>query len=149
MAKEIERKFLVSGEFRHLAINKTEIIQGYLSVDPERIVRIRTFGIRSVITIKSPAENAKFARNEWEIEIPFSLAQEILGICLPGRIYKTRYIVPYRDHNFEVDEFHGKNDGLIIAEIELADEDELFDKPDWLGEEVTGRPEFNNSNLIK
>jgi adenylate cyclase len=149
MSKEIERKFLVSGEFSHLAINKIEIIQGYLSVDPARIVRIRTFDSRSVITIKAPEENAKFARNEWEIEIPFSTAQEILRICLPGRIHKTRYIVPYRDHKFEVDQFHGKNDGLIIAEIELAYEDELFDKPDWLGEEVTGRPEFNNSNLIK
>lgn len=149
MSKEIERKFIVCGEFSHLAIKKIEITQGYLSVDPERIVRIRTFDSRSVLTIKAPAENAKFARNEWEFEIPFSTAQEILRICLAGRIYKTRYIVPFRDHKFEVDQFHGKNDGLIIAEIELSDEDELFDKPDWLGEEVTGRPEFNNSNLIK
>jgi|WetSurSiteA1Bulk_404760.scaffolds.fasta_scaffold02196_5 adenylate cyclase len=149
MGKEIERKFLVNGEFKHLAIRKLEIKQSYLSVDPYRVVRLRICDAKSVLTIKAPSENAKFARCEWEYEIPSAEAEEIMKICLPGRIQKTRYIVPYMDHKFEVDLFHDRHEGLIIAELELTDEEELFDRPDWLGEEVTGRPEYYNSNLIK
>ena len=148
MGKEIERKFLVKGEFRHLAVRKLEIIQGYLSVDPSRILRLRISDGKSVISIKAPAEDTGFARYEWEIEIPVETAREIMKICLGQIIYKTRYIVPFVDHNFEVDQFHGKNEGLIIAEIELADENEFFEKPAWLGDEVTGKPEYYNSNLI-
>lgn len=148
MAKEIERKFLVKGEFKSLAINKVQITQRYLSIDPERIVRLRIIGNKSFISIKSPDRKSGFTRNEWEIEIPVPMASGIMDICLPGRIVKTRYKVPFRDHIFEVDEFHRKNDGLIIAELELTDEEEKFEKPDWLGEEVTGRPEYYNSNLI-
>jgi CYTH domain-containing protein len=148
MAKEIERKFLVKGEFKHLAIREMEITQGYLSVDPGRIIRLRICDGKSILSIKAPAENTKFSRHEWELEVPSPMADEIMEICLPGRIYKTRYIVPFRNHNFEVDLFHGKNKGLILAEIELADEKEVFAKPDWLGEEVTGRSEYYNSNLI-
>jgi adenylate cyclase len=149
MAKEIERKFLVNGEFKHLAIRNLEIIQGYLSVDPDRVVRLRICNNKSILTIKAPAENASFARCEWEFEIPYAEAEEIMKICLPGRIHKTRYIVPFMDHQFEVDLFHDRHEGLIIAELELTDEEEVFDRPDWLGEEVTGRPEYYNSNLIK
>lgn len=89
-----------------------------------------------------------FERNEWEVELKLSDAKEILEICLPGKIEKSRYLVPYENHVFEVDVFHGKNEGLVIAEVELTDVNEWFEKPDWLGEEVTGRPEYYNSNLI-
>jgi adenylate cyclase len=148
VAKEIERKFLVKGEFKNLAVKKIQISQGYLSVDPERIVRLRISDSKSFLAIKSPVKRSGFTRNEWEIEIPFQMASGIMEICLPGKVIKTRHIIPFRDHVFEVDVFHGKNDGLIIAEIELASEDEKFEKPDWLAEEVTGKPEYYNSNLI-
>ncbi len=148
MAVEIERKFLVKGEFRHLAVKETNIIQAYLSVDPERIVRIRIADNRAILAIKSGATKTIATRNEWEVEIPLQLADEILEVCLPGKIEKTRYLAPYRDHTYEVDVFHGRNEGLIIAEIELRSEDEAFEKPDWLGEEVTGNPAYYNSNLI-
>jgi CYTH domain-containing protein len=148
MPKEIERKFLVKGEFKHLAIREMEITQGYLSVDRTRVIRLRLCNERAFLTIKAPSENTRFARYEWEYEIPSSEAMEIIKLCLPGRIHKTRYIVPFSGHHFEVDLFHGRHEGLIIAELELTDEEEVFDRPDWLGEEVTGRPEYYNSNLI-
>jgi adenylate cyclase len=148
MAIEIERKFLVKGEFKHLSVKKIKITQGYLSVDPERIIRLRICENNSFITIKSPDKKTGFTRNEWEFEIPVQMASGILEICLPGTIEKTRYKVPFRDHIFDVDQFHGRNEGLTIAEIELTDESEKFEKPGWLGEEVTGRPEYYNSNLI-
>lgn len=148
MGKEIERKFLVSGEFKHLAVKKIRITQGYLSVDPARIIRLRLSGNRAVLSVKSPLNDTGFSRKEWEFEIPVAAAREILEVCLPGRIEKTRYIVPSGRHNFEVDLFHRKNRGLCIAEIELSDEDEVFEKPDWLGEEVTGKSEFYNVNLL-
>jgi len=148
MPQEIERKFLVKGEFKHLSIREMEITQGYLSVDRTRVIRLRLCNERAFLTIKAPSENTRFARNEWEYEIPSSEAMEIIKLCLPGRIHKTRYIVPFSGHHFEVDLFHGRHEGLIIAELELTDEEEVFDRPDWLGEEVTGRPEYYNSNLI-
>lgn len=150
MAIEIERKFLVNGEFRHLAVRKTEILQGYLSVDPERIIRVRITDNKAYLTIKSNMSGAEYyKRKEWNIEIDKVLAQDLLQACLPGRIFKTRYFVPFGGHEFEVDVFHGPNEGLIIAEIELSDEDEEFGKPEWLGEEVTGDASYYNSNLIK
>lgn len=145
---EIERKFLVKGKFKHLAIKVINIKQGYLSVDPDRIIRIRICDDEAVLSIKSHVKNSKFSRNEWEFEIPVPTALEIMEECLPGRILKTRYLVPCGSHLFEVDEFHGKNEGLTIAEIELSEEDELFEKPQWLGPEVTGDPDYYNSNLI-
>ena len=149
MAKEIERKFLVRGEFLHLAVWQVEIAQGYLSVDPERTIRVRiSDGTTAILSVKAPATNTDFSRHEWEYEIPVSEALEILKVCLPEVILKTRYIIPFSGHKFEVDVFHGRNEGLIIAELELTDEDEAFEKPGWLGEEVTGKPEFYNSNLI-
>jgi len=148
MAKEIERKFLVNGEFRHLADKEIKIIQAYLSTDPARIIRLRICDNTAVLSIKAPVRETVFTRNEWEFEIPVGTASDILEICLPGRIIKTRYKVPFGNHTFEVDQFHGKNEGLTIAEIELSNEEETFEKPAWLGEEVTGRPEYYNSNLI-
>ena len=148
MAIEIERKFLVKGEFKQLAVGEMNITQAYLSVNPERIIRLRIYNDRAILAIKSNAKEAFATRNEWEIEIPVTMAAEILEVCLPGTIDKTRYLVPYKGHTFEVDVFHGKRDGLIIAEIELNSENEVFEKPDWLGEEVTGNPAYYNSNLI-
>jgi adenylate cyclase len=148
MGKEIERKFLTAGEFRHLATKKVNIVQAYLCVDPVRTIRIRITDLKAWLTIKGAPEKGHIGRNEWELEIPGNMADDMLKVCLPGRIEKTRYLVPAGSHVFEVDEFHGKNEGLVVAEIELGSEDEEFDRPDWLGIEVTGRPEYQNSNLI-
>jgi len=149
MAKEIERKFLVTGEFMDLAVMQIEITQGYLSVDPERIIRLRiSNGATAILSVKAPVKKTDFSRHEWEFEIPVSEALEVLKVCLPEAISKTRYIVPFSGHRFEVDVFHGRNEGLIIAELELDSEDESFERPEWLGEEVTGKPEYYNSNLI-
>lgn len=149
MATETERKFLVTGEFQSAATRKIEITQGYLSVDPMKTIRIRISDERSYITIKSPRKTGSLSRGEWEFEIPVEDARELLEICLPGRVVKTRYIVPAGKHNYEVDVFHEKNEGLIIAEIELNSEDEEYEKPSWLGREVTGDPRYYNSMLIK
>lgn len=149
MGTEIERKFLVRGEFRHLAIKKVRITQTYLSIDPDKTIRVRTAGRKAFLTIKSKPHGISITRGEWEIQIPKADAMEIMKICLPGMIEKTRYMVPAEKHMFEVDVFHDKNEGLVIAEIELGSESERFEKPDWLGEEVTGKPEYYNANLIK
>ena len=149
MATETERKFLVKGEFTKHSVKRTEIIQAYLSVDPQKTVRIRISDNEAFITIKSPRKAGTFSRGEWEYAIPHSDAMEILLLCVPGRVVKTRYHVPFENHTFEVDVFHDKNEGLILAEVELASEDEYFGKPEWLGKEVTGDPRYFNSNLIK
>lgn len=149
MAVETERKFLVTGEFRHLAVRSLEIVQTYLSIDNTRTIRLRIAEDEAFLTIKARPEGNSISRNEWEFRVPVSDAREIMRICIPGKIEKTRYFVPAGLHTFEVDVFHGKNDGLIIAEIELTSESERFEKPQWLGEEVTGRPEYYNANLIK
>ncbi len=148
MAKETERKFLVKGEFRHLAIKKIRITQTYISTDAEKTIRLRIADGGAFLTIKSKINDETISRNEWEYPIPLSDAKEMMKICLPGRITKTRYLVPVVTHTFEVDVFHGKNKGLIIAEIELDSENESFDRPEWLGEEVTGNPGYYNANLI-
>jgi len=149
MATETERKFLVNGEFINLAVNKTDIIQRYISIDSDKTVRVRISGNDGLLTIKGRPSGKSISRKEWEFRIPIQDAREIMEICLPGVIEKTRYIIPSGSHKFEVDVFHGKNDGLIIAEIELSDELEEFEKPSWLGEEVTGKPEYYNANLLK
>lgn len=149
MATEIERKFLVRGEFRYLAIKKVKITQTYLSIDPDKTIRIRIAGRKAFLTIKSKPHGRSIARGEWEIQIPKADAVEIMKICLPGKIEKTRYMIPAGKHMFEVDVFHDKNEGLVIAEIELSSESEKFKKPGWLGEEVTGKPQYYNANLIK
>ena len=148
MAIETERKFLVKAGFEHLAVKKSKIKQCYFSIDPERIIRLRITDKRGLITFKSKILGEFFSRNEWEFEIPLKDAEEMIKICLPGVIEKTRYYIPAGQHVFEVDVFHGKNEGLIIAEIELSSEAEEFERPEWLGEEVTGKPEYYNSNLI-
>lgn len=149
MATETERKFLVKGEFKHLAVRKIKIIQAYLSIDADKIIRLRITDDNAFMTIKNRPRKNSITRNEWEFQIPVADAEEIINLCLPGRIIKTRYIVPSRTHIFEVDVFHEKNDGLVIAEVELSSDDESFEKPEWLGEEVTGKPQYYNANLIK
>lgn len=149
MAIETERKFLVKGEFRHLAAGKEEIVQTYLTIDQDKTIRLRAIDDKAFITIKSRPKANSISRNEWEFEIPVEDAREMMAISLPGRIVKTRYLIPAGRHTFEVDVFHDKNEGLIVAEIELQTEDEVFDKPEWLGQEVTGQPQYYNANLIK
>ncbi len=149
MAQEIERKFLVKGEFKSLAVKNTRIIQGYLSSAPERTVRIRVKGDKGYITIKGIGSESGASRYEWEKEISIEEAQELLKICEPGVIDKTRFIVKAGPHSFEVDEFYGENLGLTVAEVELSAENESFEKPEWLGEEVTGDVRYYNSMLMK
>jgi adenylate cyclase len=149
MANEIERKFLVKGEFKNLASKETRIVQGYLSSVPERTVRVRIKGDKGFITIKGIGSASGATRYEWEKEIPTSEVEELLKICEPGVIDKSRFLVKVGNHTFEVDEFYGENKGLTIAEIELSSESESFVKPDWLGDEVTGDTKYYNSMLMK
>ncbi len=149
MASETERKFLVTGEFRHLAAGSVEIVQRYLTIESDKTIRLRSAGDKAFLTIKGKPSPGSISRNEWEFQIPLADAREIFLLCLPGKIVKTRYFVPSGKHTIEIDVFHDRNEGLVIAEIELEDEKESFLKPDWLGEEVTGRPEYYNASLIK
>ena len=150
MAQEIERKFLVKDDsFKKQAFKSTRIIQGYLSSVPERTVRVRIKGDKGYLTVKGIGNESGASRFEWEIEIPKKDAENLLKICEPGVIDKTRYLVKVGEHTFEVDEFYGDNEGLIVAEVELESEDQAFEKPDWLGEEVTGDPRYYNSMLMK
>jgi adenylate cyclase len=149
MAYEIERKFLVKGAFMQYSCKETRIIQGYLSSVSGRTVRVRIKGDRGYITVKGPGSQSGASRYEWEKEIPVSDVEELLELCEPGIIEKTRYLVKVGQHTFEVDVFDGLNKGLTIAEIELSDENEFFEKPDWLGDEVTGISRYYNSMLMK
>lgn len=149
MAQEIERKFLVAGDFKAEATKATRIIQGYLSSVPERTVRVRVKGEKGFITIKGIGNQSGASRFEWEKEIPTTEAEQLLAICEPGVIDKTRYLVKSGEHTFEVDEFYGDNEGLTVAEVELSSEEEAFQKPAWLGEEVTGDVKYYNSMLMK
>ncbi len=149
MGKEIERKFLVLGEFKHLASKNTRIIQAYLSSIHERTVRVRILGDKGYLTIKGKSNDSGTTRFEWEKEISVTEAEELMKICEPGVIDKTRFLVVVGQHTFEVDEFYGENNGLIVAEIELSYEEEFFEKPEWLGEEVTGDVKYYNSMLMK
>ena len=149
--QEIERKFLLnsSKEFKKEARSSTRIVQGYLNSEPERTVRVRIKGEKAFLTIKGKSNESGLSRFEWEKEIPVSEAEQLLGLCEPGVIEKVRYEIPVEKHIFEVDEFFGANEGLILAEVELTSEEEEFKKPEWLGEEVTGRKEYYNSYLSK
>jgi len=149
MAQEIERKFLVKGEFKKFAAKQTRITQGYLSSVPERTVRVRVKGDKGFITIKGIGNAAGASRYEWEKEIPVAEVTELLKICEPGVIDKTRYNVPVGGFTFEVDEFYGENQGLVVAEVELKSESDVFEKPEWLGTEVTGDVKYYNSMLMK
>ena len=149
MGLEIERKFLVAGDFKPFANKATRIIQGYLSSVPERTVRVRIKDDKGFLTVKGTSSKSGTTRFEWEKEIPVGEAQELIAICESGVIDKTRYIVEAGRHIYEIDEFHGDNQGLIVAEIELASEDETFAKPQWLGKEVTRDTRYYNSMLMK
>ena len=147
MAKEIERKFLVSGEFRQDSPESYRIMQGYICSDPDRTVRARVRGDKGFLTIKGRGSEDGLSRYEWEKEISVTEAVELMALCGSGVIDKTRYLVPFGKHTYEVDVFHGANEGLVLAEIELSDEQEAFEKPSWLGEEVTGDVRYYNSML--
>ena len=149
MGQEIERKFLVAGEFKSSAKKATRITQGYLCAVPERTVRVRVKGEKGFITVKGIGSDSGASRFEWEKEIPVDEVKELLKICEPGVIDKTRYLVDCGNHTFEVDEFYGDNEGLVVAEVELSDENEEFSRPEWLGEEVTGDKKYYNSMLKK
>ena len=149
MAQEIEKKFLVKGDFKSEVEKSTRIIQGYLCSVPERTVRVRTKGDKGFLTIKGIGNESGASRYEWEQETSVEDAKHLLSICEPGVIDKTRYLVSSGNHTFEVDEFYGENDGLTVAEVELQSEDEEFVKPEWLGEEVTGDVKYYNSMLMK
>jgi adenylate cyclase len=149
MAQEIERKFLVKGDFKPFAYKSSRVIQGYLCSVPERAVRVRVKGEKGFLTIKGIGNKEGTSRYEWEREIPVSEAEELLKICEPGVIDKTRYLVKQDDHTFEVDEFYGENEGLVVAEIELKSETDVFEMPDWLGQEVTGDVRYYNVMLMK
>jgi CYTH domain-containing protein len=145
---EIERKFLVKGDFRPFVTHEERIVQAYLVASPERAVRIRIKGEKAYLTIKGASDKNGFARSEFEYEIPVADARELLSLALPGIIDKIRYYVPFAGHIFEVDVFHGTHEGLIIAELELKSETESFARPEWLGEEVTGDERYYNAYLV-
>ncbi len=144
---EIERKFLVRGEgYRQQAESSSRIKQGYIGCNTCS-VRVRIRDNRGFLTIKGPSKNGGLSRYEFEKEISLVEAQHLMELCDPGIIDKTRYLVRCGNHVFEVDEFYGDNAGLVIAEVELSHEDEKFDKPDFIGDEVTGDRRFHNSYL--
>lgn len=150
MTKEIERKFLVSGNFKKYAIKSHKISQGFLSTVPERTVRVRIRDQQGFITIKGIGNASGTTRFEWEKKIPVNEAENLLLLCEPTIIEKTRHIIPANDKlYFEVDEFFGENEGLTIAEIELPHENTSFTKPSWLGAEVTGQLKYYNAILAK
>ena len=147
---EIERKFLVKNDsFKSEAVKSYFIAQGYLSSVPERTVRIRIKGDKGYITVKGKNNESGLSRFEWEKEMPLNEAKQLLQLCEPIIIKKTRYEIPFGKYTYEVDEFHDENEGLIIAEIELNSEKDVFEKPDWLGKEVTGDEKYYNSYLSK
>lgn len=147
---EIERKFLVkSPEFKDQATRCSHFVQGYITSPPAKTVRVRIADDKAYLTIKGSGSASGMSRFEWEMEIPGKDALALLGICEGGVIEKDRYYVPFAGHTFEVDEFFGDNEGLVMAEVELSSEDEAFEKPEWLGQEVTGDSRYYNSSLRK
>lgn len=143
MATEIERKYLVTGAFP--AGETCEMVQGYLCTDPERTVRIRIEGERGVLAIKG--RGTGISRPEYEYEVPLAEARELLQLCTGALVSKTRHYIQLGDHTWEVDVFKGENKGLVTAEIELGSEDEAFEKPEWVGDEVTTDRRYSNSSL--
>lgn len=148
MAQEIERKFLVLDDsFKHEAFSKSHIQQGYICSERGRTVRVRIRDERAYLTIKGPSENGGLSRYEFEREIPLEDARQMMQFCEPGIIDKTRWLVKSGKHTFEVDEFFGDNEGLVVAEVELSYEDEPYKKPHFIGKEVTGDRRYYNSQL--
>ncbi len=147
---EIERKFLVSSDgYKQSATSQTRIAQGFLNTDPSRTVRVRIMGEKGFLTVKGASNDSGTTRFEWEIEISTAEAANLIDLCETGILEKYRFEVPCGKHIFEVDEFLGENKGLVVAEVELEHEDEPFERPDWLGEEVTGQRKYYNSQLSK
>ena len=149
MAIEIERKFLVEGDFLPEAVSSTRIVQGYICSAPGRTVRVRVRGGEGYLTIKGPSDEKGLSRLEFEWKISLEEAERLLELCEPGTIDKVRYLVPKGAHTWEVDVFHGANEGLVLAEIELKAEEDFFERPAWLGKEVTGDRRYYNSMLTK
>ena len=150
MSQEIERKFLIKdSSYRDMAFSSYRIIQGYICTDRGRTVRVRIRNEKGFLTIKGASTDNGLSRYEWEHEIPVEEARELMKLCQPGMIDKTRYLVKYGKHTFEVDEFYGENEGLVVAEVELGSVDEEYEVPTFLGEEVTGQVKYYNSFLMK
>lgn len=147
MAQEIERKYIVKGEWKSLAESKTHIKQGYLAINADCSVRVRIRDERAYITIKGKSKDGGLSRYEFEKEILRSEAEELLALCSTPLIEKYRWLVPFKGHTFEVDEFQGDNEGLVMAEVELTKVDENCECPDFLVMEVTGDMRFYNSYL--
>jgi adenylate cyclase len=145
---EIERKFLVTDDsFKTVAYAQNRIKQGYLSSVPERTVRVRVKEDKGFLTIKGISNHTGMSRFEWEKEIPLEEANQLLLLCEAGVIDKTRFEVKFENHIFEIDEFYGENEGLTMVEIELESETTSFQKPNWLGKEVTNDKRYYNSYL--
>lgn len=150
MALEIERKFLVKDEnYKEEAFKATRVMQGYISSAKGRTVRVRTMGDKGFITIKGPSNASGTTRFEWEKEISVEDVRQLMNLCEPGIIDKTRYLVKAGQLTYEIDEFYGDNEGLTVAEIELPTEDTPFERASWLGEEVTGDRRYYNASLTK
>lgn len=152
---ETERKFLVRDDsYKEMQSSSMRMIQGYICREAGRTVRVRIAGEKAWLTIKGPSSDDGLSRYEWEKEIPADEAAQLMELCAsgngekPGIIDKTRHFVPFGGHVFEVDEFHGENEGLTVAEIELEESNEPFSRPEWLGKEVTGDRRYYNSMLI-
>ena len=146
---EIERKFLVCGDFKAAAVSSTRICQAYINQAGGRTVRVRIRDEKAYLTIKGPSRDGGLSRFEWEIEIPVPDAEQLMRLRVTPIVDKRRYLVPFGGHTFEVDEFYGDNEGLTMAEVELSAPDEAFEKPEWLGREVTGDPRYYNSHLAR
>lgn len=148
MAIEIERKFLLKNkDWKKLANQGQVLQQGYLSLDPEKTVRVRTKKDKGYLTIKG--KGSSISRQEFEYEIPLADAQALLELCQPSIIQKTRYIVPYQEHIWEIDVFEGDNQGLVLAEVELQTEEESILLPSWVGTEVSEDKRYYNACLVE
>lgn len=146
MALEIEHKYLVKNDsYLHMAESSSQIYQGYLSREPDRTIRIRIRDNQGYLTVKG--RNSGAVRLEFEYNIPLQDAKELLGLCIPPILEKIRYIVPFEGNKWEVDEFKGEKQGLVVAEVELNSPDQIYELPPFVGEDVTGNPSYYNSNL--
>ena len=144
---EIERKFLVKGDFEQDIVDRKRIVQGYICAEEARTVRVRIQGDEGFLTIKSASNERGWSRYEFEQLVTLVDAEELLKLCLPGVIDKIRHWIQVGNHLWEVDVFYGKNEGLVVAEIELSSEEETFELPAWVGEEVTGDAKYYNAML--
>lgn len=147
MPLEIERKFLVRGDYKHLSSSHSRIVQGYICSDRGRTVRVRLRDEKAYLTIKGPSTDNGLSRYEFEKEITKDEGLSLLRLCQPGIIDKIRWLVPIGNHTFEVDEFFGENEGLVVAEVELRSPDDDYPRPAFLGQEVTGDRRYYNSSL--